>query len=305
MHSFSEASSTKGLSPVSTIYSKPSSSTSTNPSTRPPSKRRKQSFHASSLAFSFVCKLLAVSNPPPPMLEKPKSSGASVVSVERQALSPICVYGDITGPQLCKVVVILKELHLPYILKVVDVGAIKEDPNSAPCELIRGGPAMEDPNTGIVLWESGAIVDYLEEMYDKVNKLRYTSFPEVWHTKQWAWHQFGGHESLMGQESFISTHEFYGDMVRGTLATIENHLGATGNLYLIGDRITYADLLYVASREAISTTLMRSFVENFEVEWRREWPRTYDWYQRLLMRDSVKKTFQERFEIMEERGWND
>ena len=87
------------------------------------------------------------------MLEQPKSSGASVVSVERQALSPICVYGDITGPQLCKVVVILKELHLPYILKVVDVGAIKEDPNSAPCELIRGGPAMEDPNTGIVLWE--------------------------------------------------------------------------------------------------------------------------------------------------------
>ncbi|KAM3420803.1 hypothetical protein BST61_g4048 [Cercospora zeina] len=225
-------------------------------------------------------------------------------SIEAQeAIFPCFITGLFI--RLCKVIVILKELHLAYILKVVDIEAFKEDPDAAPCELIRGGPALEDPNTGIVLWESGAIVEYLEETYDKTNKLRYTSFPEVWHTKQWAWHQFGGHESLIGQESFISIYEFLGDVARGMLATIENHLSSTGNLYLIGDRITYADLLYAASKEAISTVLMRSFMDDIETEWRMQWPRTYDWYQRLITRDSVKKTFQERFEIMDERGWVD
>lgn len=38
-------------------------------------------------------------------------------------------------------------------------------------------PEIEDPNTGITLWESGAIIEYLIENYDKDSTLTYTTFP--------------------------------------------------------------------------------------------------------------------------------
>ena len=46
-------------------------------------------------------------------------------------------------------------------------------------------PAIEDPNTGITLWESGAIIEYLQETYDKNNTLNYTTTPEKYLVKQW------------------------------------------------------------------------------------------------------------------------
>ncbi|KAL9527009.1 Glutathione S-transferase [Sphaerulina musiva] len=221
-------------------------------------------------------------------------------------LLPISVYGDISGPHLCKVVLVLKELGLAYGLKVLDLASLRDDPNP-PSAMNRAVPAIEDPNTGVMLWESGAIVEYLVETYDSKNKLRYTSFPERWHQKQWAWHQFGsGHESLLNgscNEAFISVHEYYRSTIRETLSTIEGHLSATGNLYLVGDRCTYADLMYIASREVVTSLLMESFVEDIEVEWKREWPRAYDWYQRLMLRDCVKEAFGDRRRIMDERGW--
>jgi glutathione S-transferase len=38
-------------------------------------------------------------------------------------------------------------------------------------------PAIEDPNTGITLWASGAIIKYLQETYDKNNALT-KQFPQ-------------------------------------------------------------------------------------------------------------------------------
>ncbi|KAI5359736.1 putative glutathione S-transferase, Thioredoxin-like superfamily, glutathione Transferase family [Septoria linicola] len=283
------------------------SGTSTRPSTRTSGRRRKSSFHVTSFAFSVACKLLSVYQPPPPMRSiRPSSPVPSAISsvYSSPGLLPINVYGDITGPHLCKIVLIMKELHLPYQLSIIDVEALKADLHTPP-DPNKGVPAIQDPNTGLVLCESGAIVEYLEDTYDQGSKLRYTSFPEKYQQKQWAWHQFGGHESLLGSEAFISVHEYYGNVIRGTLATIENHLNATGNLYLVGDRVTYADLMYVASKEVVASTLMESFIDDFEVEWRQAWPRTYDWYQRVMMRDAVKEALAERLKIMDERGWTE
>ena len=51
-------------------------------------------------------------------------------------------------------------------------------------------PAIVDPNTDLTLWESGAIIEYLVEKYDKDNKV---SFPagskEAYLAKQWLYFQ--------------------------------------------------------------------------------------------------------------------
>jgi len=80
-------------------------------------------------------------------------------------------------------------------------------------------PAIEDPNTGITLWESGAvralpasqakrnmtncygskIIEYLIERYDPSAKLSYTSSPEKYYCKQFLYFQVSGQGPYFGQ----------------------------------------------------------------------------------------------------------
>lgn len=50
---------------------------------------------------------------------------------------------------------------------------------SNPCK------AIEDPNTDITLWESGAIITYLIEQYDKDHVLSYDTLKEKHQCNQW------------------------------------------------------------------------------------------------------------------------
>ena len=58
-----------------------------------------------------------------------------------------------------------------------------------------GVPAIEDPNTGLTLWESNAIMEYLVEQYDKENKLGRDSFKERQLLRQWSYFQASGQVS--------------------------------------------------------------------------------------------------------------
>lgn len=139
-------------------YTITTSGTSTRPSTKASGRRRKSSFHVTSFAFSVACKLLSVYQPPPPMRSiRPSSPVPSAISsvYSSPGLLPINVYGDITGPHLCKIVLIMKELHLPYQLRILDVEAIKADPYAS-SDPNKGVPAIQDPNTGLVLSEVSA-----------------------------------------------------------------------------------------------------------------------------------------------------
>jgi glutathione S-transferase len=47
-------------------------------------------------------------------------------------------------------------------------------------------PAIEDPNTGISAWESGAILEYLVDIYDKGHNISFAAgSKEYYETKQW------------------------------------------------------------------------------------------------------------------------
>ena len=120
--------------------------------------------------------------------------------------------------------IILEELSLPYETNVTwDATELQKPPfpnlnptgrapgqllahtNPPPpenCVLKVRNTAIKDPNTGIVLWESAAIAEYLIAEYDKENKLNYTSFPEKYQLKQWAYFQASGQGPYYGQAAW-------------------------------------------------------------------------------------------------------
>lgn len=53
-------------------------------------------------------------------------------------------------------------------------------------------PAIEDPNTGLNIWESGAIIEYLLETYDKGHSLSYAKSPEKFEELCWLHLQTSG-----------------------------------------------------------------------------------------------------------------
>jgi glutathione S-transferase len=61
---------------------------------------------------------------------------------------------------------------------------------------------MEDPNTDITLWESGAISLYLVDQYDKDNKLTYISIKEKSQVNQWLMYQMSQQGPYYGQMSW-------------------------------------------------------------------------------------------------------
>lgn len=90
-------------------------------------------------------------------------------------LQPLRLHAHEKGPNPLKISIALEALGLPYELTLWHGG---DDPKrgvkgAAFLKINENGrvPALEDPNTGVVAWESGAIMNYLRRNYDKTNKI--------------------------------------------------------------------------------------------------------------------------------------
>jgi glutathione S-transferase len=64
-------------------------------------------------------------------------------------------------------------------------------------------PVIEDPNTGIRVWEPGAIVEDLVETYDKEAKLTYTTSPEKWSLRTGEHFQLSVQDQYFGQKGLF------------------------------------------------------------------------------------------------------
>jgi glutathione S-transferase len=83
---------------------------------------------------------------------------------------PLVLHAHATGPNPIKLAIVLEYLCLPYSIKMWEFGdnAEKGLKGAAFLKINENGrvPALEDPNTGVVSWESGACVNYLRRQYD-------------------------------------------------------------------------------------------------------------------------------------------
>ncbi|KAG6001353.1 hypothetical protein E4U21_004429 [Claviceps maximensis] len=166
---------------------------------------------------------------------------------------PLILYSHAGGPNPWKVAIILEELSVPYETKFLDFPAAKSEPFLS---LNPNGrlPGLEDPNTNVSVWESGAIIDYLIDQYDTTQKLSYATSPEKHQTRSWEHFQMSGQGPYFGQlvwflryspDKIPAAVDRYSKEVERVTGVIDAHLRKNKTDYLVGDRVTYADLMFV------------------------------------------------------------
>lgn len=206
---------------------------------------------------------------------------------------------------------ILSELSIPYETTYLDFPSIKREPYT---HLNPNGrvPAIHDANTGITLWESGAIVDYLIATYDtQHHKLSFPAgSPEDWHCKQWLAFQISGQGPYYGQGVYFSVYEdvpvarerFLKEIER-TIGVLDSWLkgeeGGVAREFLVGGRVTYADVAFVpwaALVEMVFGLKGDEGKERFELL-RERFPDYWAWIERVMARDEVKKVWEERARV--------
>ncbi|OAX77800.1 hypothetical protein ACJ72_07898 [Emergomyces africanus] len=203
-----------------------------------------------------------------------------------------------------QVVTILHELDVPYVIKSFKFDDVKKPPfiNVNPNGRV---PAIEDPNNNLTLWESGAIVDYLEEVYDKNKKLTYDTLNERHLLNQWLHFQVSGQGPYFGQagwftvlhhEKIPSAIERYQNQVRRVLGVLNTAL--EGKQWLVGDKCTYADLSFLPWNNRIDLLLQVPPGED-PLE---PYPNVQSWQHRMEARDSWTKAMVVREKYMNEQG---
>jgi glutathione S-transferase len=90
-------------------------------------------------------------------------------------IKPLILHAHTTGPNPIKIAIALETLKLPYEIKLWEFGDDAENglKGAKFLKINENGrvPALEDPNSGVVSWESGAIMNYIRRKYDTENKL--------------------------------------------------------------------------------------------------------------------------------------
>ncbi|CDM28962.1 hypothetical protein DTO013E5_1236 [Penicillium roqueforti] len=90
-------------------------------------------------------------------------------------IKPLILHAHATGPNPVKIAMALEALHVPFEVKLWD---FSDNPKSGVkgtefLKINENGrvPAIEDPNTGVVSWESGACMNYVRRVYDNGNTI--------------------------------------------------------------------------------------------------------------------------------------
>lgn len=212
------------------------------------------------------------------------------------SLKPITLYSHGAGPNPWKVVMVFQELDIPYTENFVDFPDMKKEPFESVNPNGRV-PAIEDPNTGITLWESGAILEYLVETYDKEHKLSFTQGSQDYFlAKQWLHFQMSGQGPYFGQaawfiryhpEQIESAKERYVKEIRRVSAVLDKYLA--GKEYLVGNKFSYVDLAFIPWFLVLPV---------FGIDLLKEFPNVDAWLKRQQARPAIAKALKLREEAI-------
>ncbi|KAK0759527.1 hypothetical protein N5P37_007715 [Trichoderma harzianum] len=212
-------------------------------------------------------------------------------SVSMATKTNITLYTAST-PNGIKVPILLQELGLDYRLYHVK---LRENEQKEPwyLEINPNGriPAMTDEWSNgqkIRVFESGPILEYLVDRYDKDNKVSYPrDSREYWEVKSWLSWQIGGLGPMQGQLEHFRRYaaekiEYginrYANETNRLYRTMDTHLAKSPHGLLVGDRVTIADIAcfgWVVNHDLDGVSLQ-------------EFPHIEKWLEKLLARPSFK-----------------
>ncbi|KAI9689143.1 MAG: hypothetical protein M1822_000881 [Bathelium mastoideum] len=215
-------------------------------------------------------------------------------------IQPIKVWGR-GGPNPPKIGILVRELDIPHEIINYPISDVKK-PEYLAINPNGRLPAIQDPNTGLTLWESGAIVEYLVEQYDTQHKLSFApGTTESYLAKQWLFFQTTGQAPYFGQavwfkkyhpETVTSAQERYINEVKRVNGVLDKYLAQqkqehgsstdSNGPWLVGNKMSYADLAFVPWAKVIEVILDKS---EYNVE---EFPHVKDWLDRMTSREHVK-----------------
>ena len=209
---------------------------------------------------------------------------------------PITLYGHATGPNPWKVAMLLEELKLPFTTTIVDKADLKK-PAYEKININGRAPAIQDPNTGLTLWESGAIIEYLIETYDRNHDISFApGTSDYYHAKQWLYFQVSGQGPYFGQavwfkvfhpEKIQSAQDRYVNEIRRVSGVLNRALDR--KTFLVGEKYSYADVVFLSWYEAV---IARVISDVFDISV--EFPNLQAWLNRIRARPAIAKTLQDK-----------
>ncbi|PGH35646.1 glutathione S-transferase [[Emmonsia] crescens] len=237
---------------------------------------------------------------------------------------PLILHGTLLGPNPFKVALILRELNLPYTVNPLDFADVK---TPAVTSLNPNGriPALTDPNTGLTIWESGAIIEYLVATYDTRAERKLLSFEpgtaDHWHAIQWLHFQMSGQGPYFGQafwfrnnhpEKVPSALERYENEMRRVCGVLDGWLagelgagsgedgGGRERKYLVGEKCSFADLAFIPWQGYVKGLIDAGTYGEFDEK--KEFPHMHAWFERLRGREAVKEVFAEKAAAVKEKA---
>lgn len=216
-------------------------------------------------------------------------------------MKPIKLYGGYLGPNPLKTSFILSELDIPYENEFVDFTKLK----TPEYEVINPNgrlPAIHDPNTDITIWESGAILEYILDNYDQEHKLSFTpGTKEFYHARQWLYYQVTGQGPYYGQAVWFK--RYHAERVDSAVERYVNEIKRVSKVldrwledkeWLVGDRISYADLAFVPWQNGVQSVLSDEGYDE------KEFPHMTAWLKRMAERPKVKELIEAQETMFQE-----
>ena len=182
-----------------------------------------------------------------------------------------------------KVSIMLEELEVPYTIHPIDISNneqfSKKFSRISPSNKI---PAIIDKENKRSIFESGAIMIYLAEKYNKLIPPKYH-----WETMEWFMFQISQVGPLLGQShQFLFYHPNQSKFVE------EKYMNYTKRIYqTLEDRLT--DNQYLANEYSIADIATWPWIASFEKHQiiLYDYPNVLRWYNSLMRRPAVIKGF--------------